>query len=114
MLFRSAAEAPTVEDIRRILTRHPDTTILCVSREAAGRVNALCVQALFPRRVPLATVPGDVESLASNYGKDGKLKMVLETMSVPIHVGMQVSTIIAPRAMVCKLRLCMPRWTCVL
>ena len=34
-------DAPTVEDMRRILTRHPDTTFLCVSREAAGRVNEL-------------------------------------------------------------------------
>jgi hypothetical protein len=83
-------DAPTVEDMRRILTRHPDTTFLCVSREAAGRVNELSLNAKFPRREPLATVPGDVESHAANYNKNGKLKKELVSMPVPIHVGMQV------------------------
>ena len=54
-------------------------------------MNHLSLKAKFPRRVPLATVPGDVESHPSNYDKQGKLKKELEAMQVPIHVGMQVS-----------------------
>ena len=76
--------------MRRFLTRVPKTTFLCVSRDATSRVHKLSLKAKFPRREPLATVPGNVKSHAAYDNKNGKLKKEFVSLPLPIYVGMQV------------------------
>ena len=87
-----AGNEPTMEDIRQLLIKHPSTTMLAVSREGANLLNDLAVQAKYPRRAPLITVAGDIESNPANYDANGKLKAKtrLEPLSVPIHAGMSL------------------------
>ena len=81
---------PTVEDIRYVLNTHPDTTLLAISREGAGILDDLALQAKYPRRAPLVVLPGDVESYPANYDANGRLKSrrQLTARPVPIHRGM--------------------------
>jgi hypothetical protein len=82
---------PTLEDVKRILKDHPNTTMLTVSREGANTMDDLALQAKHSRKQPLVTLEGDIESLATNY-KDGRMlpKRQLKYRMVPIHKGMFV------------------------
>jgi len=82
---------PTVSAIRALLLAHPNTTMMAVSRRGAAELNDLAVTAKFPRRAPLATLPGDVEANPDNY-EHGKLKndARLKPLSLPIHQDMKV------------------------
>ena len=83
---------PTVADVKRLLTTHPTTTFLTVTRQGSCTINALAAQGLFGRQVPLATIPGDIESNWRNYTADGKLKPfdVLEPLNLVIYEGMKI------------------------
>ncbi|CAE7870654.1 unnamed protein product, partial [Symbiodinium necroappetens] len=83
---------PTVADVKRLLTTYPTTTFLTVTRKGSCTINALAAQGLFGRRVPLATIPGDIESNWRNYTADGKLKPfnVLEPLNLVIYEGMKI------------------------
>jgi len=86
-------DRPTVDDIRRLFSKHPDTTILTVSRLGATEINELALQAKFPRREPLAILPGDIECNPENYDAKGELIKEfskLKPLQVPIHKGMLV------------------------
>ncbi|MCP4239092.1 MAG: hypothetical protein GY772_00860, partial [bacterium] len=82
---------PAVQDIRRVLMRHPHTTMLAVTRRGAGLLNDLALQAKFPRREPLAVLPGDVEANPENYA-GGQLKdpRDLRPLELKIYKNMQV------------------------
>ena len=84
-------QQPSVNDVRRILRDHPETTILCVTRRGANLINELALAASYPRRTPVAILPGDVESNPDNYDPAGKLWTEgLLPLPVPVHVGMSV------------------------
>ena len=82
---------PSLGDIRRILTQHPETELLAIRREGTAILNDLSLQAKYPRRQPLAVVPGDVECNPENY-VNGKLKPLnaLKPLELPLHIGMKV------------------------
>ena len=77
-------EEPTVNDIGRILKRHPDTVFLCNTRLGAAKINSLALEAKHPKKVPLIILPGDVESNPANYIR-GKLKDVKELKPMDFH-----------------------------
>jgi len=83
---------PTLKDVRRILTQHPDTTFLAITRRSASFLDSLCVQSKFPRKAPLAIIEGDIESNPDNYGPDGKMKnhRHLECTQLSLYESMQV------------------------
>ena len=82
---------PSLEDARRILISHPETEFLAISRAGSALLNSLATQSKFPRRQPLAIVPGDVESNPDNYHK-GKLKPLdqLTPFEFAIYESMKV------------------------
>jgi ATP-dependent exoDNAse (exonuclease V) alpha subunit len=83
---------PTVEAVRSILLKHKNTTMLTVSRQGSAALNDLSLQALYPRREPLAVIPADVESNPENYNDNKELKPVSQLVptQLPLHEGMQV------------------------
>ncbi|CAE8608166.1 unnamed protein product, partial [Polarella glacialis] len=83
---------PTVEAVRSILMKHKNTTMLTVSRQGSAALNGLSLQALYPRRAPLAVVSADIESNPENYNENKELKPVwqLACTQLPLHEGMQV------------------------
>jgi hypothetical protein len=82
---------PTLIEVRRVLKRHPKTTMMTCTRRAATELNHLAIAAKFPKRAPLVTVPGDPESNPENY-VDSKLRQskTLRPLLVPIYRGMSV------------------------
>lgn len=85
-------DEPDVADVRRLLLDFPQTTMLAVSRQGAALLNELALQAKFPRRLPLATIPGDVDSNPANYDGNGNVKplRLLQPTALPIHAGLQL------------------------
>ncbi|CAE8671044.1 unnamed protein product, partial [Polarella glacialis] len=83
---------PTVEAVRSILMKHKNTTMLTVSRQGSATLNDLSLQALYPRRAPLAVISADIESNPENYNENKELKPVwqLACTQLPLHEGMQV------------------------
>ncbi|CAE8650829.1 unnamed protein product [Polarella glacialis] len=83
---------PTVEAVRSILLKHENTTMLTVSRQGSAALNDLSLQALYPRRAPLAVISADVESNPENYNDNKELKPVSQLVptQLPLHEGMQV------------------------
>ena len=82
---------PVLAGVRRVLKRHPKTTMMTCTRRAACELNDLVLASKFPRRAPLAIVPGDPESNPSNYaGAHLKSANKLKPLDVPIHKGMRV------------------------
>ena len=86
-----ADKVPTVGDIRRLLSEHPNTTILTLTRIGATEINELALQTKFPRRELLAHIHGDAESNPNNY-MSGRLKamQLLKPMAMRIYKGMPV------------------------
>ncbi|CAE8727229.1 unnamed protein product, partial [Polarella glacialis] len=83
---------PTVEAVRSILMKHKNTTMLTVSRQGSATLNDLSLQALYPRRAPLAVISADIESNPEHYNENKELKPVwqLAFTELPLHEGMQV------------------------
>ena len=83
---------PTVDDVRKLWLKYPQTTMLTVSRRGSALLNDLTIQAKFPRREPLAVVNGDIESNPENYTAEGKLKKLteLKPSKLPVYKGMHV------------------------
>ena len=82
---------PTLSDVRRVLKRHPKTTMMTCTRKGASELNSLALATKFPRRPPLATVPGDPESSPDNYiGSKLKADKSLKPLPVPIYKGLRV------------------------
>ena len=70
----------------------PETTTLAVSRKGTFEFNELALQALFPRREPLACLDGDIESNPANYDGGALLRDHTKLKSYPlrIYMGMRV------------------------
>ena len=85
-------DEPTLDDIRELLRRHPETTIVTCRRVKAEMVNALAVEALFENRRPLAEIDGEVDVNSANYTSEGKFREDRKPIpaKVPIYVGMKV------------------------
>ena len=82
---------PTLIEVRRVLKRHPKTTMMTCTRRAATELNHLAIAAKFPKRAPLVTVPGDPESNPENYvGSKLRQSKTLRPLNVPIYRGMRV------------------------
>jgi ATP-dependent exoDNAse (exonuclease V) alpha subunit len=77
--------------MRRILRTYPHTTMLAVTRRGAAELNKLALQVKYPRRPPLATLSGDIESNPENYA-EGKLLPPprLQSAKIPVHKGMKL------------------------
>ena len=82
---------PTPADLRALYGKRPDTQIVTCTRRGAAAVNAAAVDALYGRKTPLATLPGDVEQNQDNY-VEGQLRTerVPAPTPVPIFRGMQL------------------------
>ncbi len=83
---------PNVGAIKKILDKHPDTTMIAITRKGVQRLDELCLEALFGSSEPLAVVNGDIESNPRNYSPGGKMKAhrYLVAAEVPLHAGMQI------------------------
>jgi len=83
---------PSVEGIRELLRKHPDTNILAVTRKDVEDMCQLALEALFPKYPPYATIHGDVESYSENYYPDGKRKPnnELKASDFPVYKGMRI------------------------
>jgi hypothetical protein len=83
---------PDVSDVRRLLLKHPDATLLAITREAVELLNSLAIEAKYPRRAPIIVIGGDLESNPANYDENKRLlpERSLQPLRLPIHVGMQV------------------------
>eukprot|EP00973_Karenia_brevis_P064826 9004167-Karenia_brevis.AAC.1 len=81
---------PTVADLRRLLNKWPEAEYAALSREGVHALNTLALQAQFPRRAPLTTIDGDVESWPTNYDEHRRLKTLTKLLpqQIPIHQGM--------------------------
>ena len=82
---------PTPADLRALYGKRPDTQIVTCTRRGAAAVNAAAVDALYGRKTPLATLPGDVEQNQDNY-VEGQVRTdrVPAPTPVPIFRGMQL------------------------
>ena len=84
-------DEPTVEDIRWLMTKHPEATFLAITRKGVERLNELAVLAKFPRKEPLATIGGDLESNPDNwFNKKLRSKQLLVPLPLKIYKGMQL------------------------
>ena len=83
---------PNVRKIRRYIKRFPQTTILTCTRRGTSVINNLVLRAKFPKRKPLAYLPGDVDANPDNYLRDGAMKPAsqLRSLWVPIFLGMKI------------------------
>ena len=83
--------SPNVKQVRKVLEKHPDTTIMTCTRKGASRINFLATRAYFAKEKPLAWVDGDYESNHRNYDGD-ELKPIdkLTASNMPIYKGMKI------------------------
>ncbi|CAK0908773.1 unnamed protein product [Prorocentrum cordatum] len=82
---------PTPADLKALFEKHPDTRIVTCTRKGAATVNAAAIVALYGRKSPLATLPGDVELNPENYW-DGKFRTDRQPIpsAVPVYKRMMV------------------------
>ena len=88
-----SGDEPSVQNVRELFRKHPETTVLTISRASAARFNGLALTAFFGRQEPLGTLDGDVESNPDNYNRKGKLlsNRYLRPWKFKLYKGMQVS-----------------------
>ena len=58
---------PTMRDVKRIYKKHPETVMMACTRKGAAILNDLSLEVKYPRRKPIAVLPGDPESNPENY-----------------------------------------------
>ena len=58
---------PKVQDIHRLLSKHPETTMMAITRQGAQTLNELAVEAFFNGMDPVCILQGDMESNPANY-----------------------------------------------
>ena len=69
----------------------PQTVILTCTRRGAHTINALALEALFPKYAPLVTVDADIESNPENWeGKELKSVGDLVSTRLPIYKGAKI------------------------
>jgi ATP-dependent exoDNAse (exonuclease V) alpha subunit len=93
MRFRGGAVVDAVT-VRRLLTKHRNTTLLTITRRGAHVVNVHALRAKFPRRRPLARIDADLEANPENFDpRTGSLHTdhrKLKPLRMPIHRGLAV------------------------
>ena len=82
---------PTPEDLKKLYDDHPDTIIVTCTRKGSTAVNVAAVRAIYGRKSPLVTLPGDVELNPDNY-LDGALRTDRRPLpsEVPIYKNMRL------------------------
>jgi hypothetical protein len=84
-------EEPVAADVGRILRAHPEATWVAATRVGVATINALALQALHPRKEPLAILPGTFEDNPENYVnselRSDRLPLPSDT---PIFKGMKI------------------------
>ena len=82
---------PTAADLKILYERHPNTQIVTCTRHGAAAVNEAAVAALFGKKSPLATLPGDVDVNPVNYC-DGKFREDRQPVpsNIPVQRGMKL------------------------
>lgn len=82
---------PTARTVRKLLKTHRKTVILTCTRRGAHTINALALEALFPKYAPLVTVDADIESNPENWeGKELKSVGDLVSTRLPIYKGAKI------------------------
>ena len=83
---------PTLTELKDLLAKHPDTTILTCTKKKERWINELAVQALFGNRKPIVTIKGDIEQNPENYDDTGKLREDRrpKPAQIPIFKGMKL------------------------
>lgn len=67
-------DRPTPQSILRLFSEQPIVIVLTCTRRVAQLVNGCALATLFPRYLPRAALPGDIESCAAHYVKERKRK----------------------------------------
>ena len=84
-------EEPDAADVGRLLREHPEATWVAATKLGVATINGLALQALHPRKQPLAILPGSYEDNPDNYDKSELRKDRLPLPSqVPIFKGMKI------------------------
>lgn len=83
---------PKVQDVHQLLSKHPETTMMAITRQGAQTLNELAVEAFFSGMDPVCILQGDMESNPANYDAEGKLKpaSACVPLHVPCYVGMKL------------------------
>ena len=83
--------APSPDDLKKLFEKHPDTTIVTCTRKGAAAVNGAALEALYGKKKPLTTLPGDPELNPDNF-VEGKLRTDRRPTpsEVPIYKGMKL------------------------
>ena len=62
--------------------------MMTCTRRGAATLNSLCLKALYPKRSPKATLPGDPDSNPLNY--QSREMVSSKPLEVPIFIGMKI------------------------
>ena len=83
-----SGDAPSAEDMARLLREYPQATHVAATRRGVAEVNRLALQALYAGAAPVAHLPGTYEDNPDNYVA-GRLRAdrCLSPAEVPIHTG---------------------------
>ena len=73
---------PTVEAIAKILKKHPNTTMMAITRRGATTLNNLALQARYGEQEPLVTLKGGIEANPNNWIKNQLKKKRLGILGV--------------------------------
>ena len=84
-------EEPCLPDLRKHLTRFPNTTMVTCTKKKAAKLNELVLQLNHQQKAPWTILPGDTEVNPDNY-EAGKLRedRLPEPSAVPIYKGVQL------------------------
>ena len=83
-----SGDEPSVEDIRRLLRRHPGAVFVAATRRGVALINRLALEAQHPRAQPLVVLPGAYEDNAENYvGGALRTGQTPRPSDVPIYAG---------------------------
>ena len=85
-------DGPTADDLRRLFSNHPRTVIVTCTRRAAEEVNIAAINALFPRKSPITTLPGAVDVNPENYDANNQFRTDRRPRpaKVPIYKGVKL------------------------
>ena len=83
-----SGDAPSAEDMARLLREYPQATHVAATRRGVAEVNRLALQALYAGAAPVARLPGTYEDNLDNYVA-GRLRAdrCPSPAEVPIHTG---------------------------
>ena len=83
---------PDVNDVKRLLRKHPNAAMVTCTRRSAEILNNLAIEALHPVKKPLVVLPGDIHANPENYDADNNFRIDRKPRpsQVPIYKGMKL------------------------